>query len=179
MKRILIILAIAATTLVGGLLAERSVGAQEHAPMTEEHIARIRANCVDAQATLFQLHASDAGLRVNRGQIYESISTKLMTPFNIRLVQNRIDAATLVSTAAEYERQLQAFRSQYQEYDQAMSATLRMNCVKQPVAFYDSVTDTRKKRQLTHEKSVDLQKIIEKYGNEVDVLIKNFESKES
>jgi hypothetical protein len=176
MKRALIIAGMVATTLVGGLLFGMSANAEDRLPMTDEHIARIRANCVDAQATLFQLHASDAGLRVNRGQIYESLSTKLMTPFNLRLVLNRIDGATLVTAAAEYERQLQAFRNQYQEYDQAMTTTLRMNCVKQPVAFYDSVTDARKKRQLTHESTVELHKTIEKYGNEVDALAKNFEA---
>lgn len=178
MKRTLIIAGIVATTLVGGLLfGMPSAQAEDAAPMTDAHIARIKANCVDAQATLFQLHASDAGLRVNRGQIYESLSTKLMTPFNLRMVLNRIDAASLVTAAAEYERQLQAFRNQYQEYDQAMTATLRMNCVKQPVAFYDSVADTRKKRQLTHESTVELHKTIEKYGTEVDALSKNFEGK--
>jgi hypothetical protein len=175
MKRALVISVIVATTLVGGLLFGMSAQAEDAAPMTDAHIARIRANCVDAQATLFQLHASDAGLRVNRGQIYESISTKLMAPFNIRLVLNRIDGATLVTVAAEYERQLQAFRNQYQQYDLVMSRTVKMNCVKQPVAFYDGVTDARQKRQLTYESTVELHKIIEKYSNEVDALAKNFE----
>lgn len=175
MNRILIISGIVAATLIGGAAFGVSAQAEDAAPMTDAHIARIRANCVDAQATLFQLHASDAGLRVNRGQIYESISTKLMAPFNIRLVLNRIDAASLVTTAAEYERQLQAFRNQYQQYDVAMATTLKMNCVNQPVAFYDSVVDTRKKRQLTHETTVELQKTIQKYSDEVDALAKNFE----
>lgn len=175
MNRILIISVLVATSLAGGVLFGMSAQAEDAAPMTDAHIERIRANCVDAQATLFQLHASDAGLRVNRGQIYESISTKLMAPFNIRLVLNRIDAANLVTTAAQYERQLQAFRDQYQQYDIAMNAIIRMNCVKQPVAFYDGVVDARKKRQQTHEATVELQKTIKKYGDEVDALSKNFE----
>lgn len=176
MNRILIISAIVATTIIGGTAFGMSAQAEDKAPMTDAHIERIRANCVDAQATLFQLHASDAGLRVNRGQIYESISTKLMAPFNIRLVLNRIDAANLVTTAAEYERQLQAFRNQYQQYDVIMNETIKMNCVKQPVAFYDNVADARKKRQLTHEATIDLQKTIKKYGDEVEALSKNFEA---
>ena len=100
MNRILVIYAIVAATVVGGLVYSATAQAEDTLPMTDEHIARIRANCVDAQKTLFQIHASDAGLRVNRGQIYESMSTKLMAPFNIRLVLNRIDAANLVTTAS-------------------------------------------------------------------------------
>lgn len=176
MNRILVIYAIVAATVVGGLVYSATAQAEDTLPMTDEHIARIRANCVDAQKTLFQIHASDAGLRVNRGQIYESVSTKLMAPFNIRLVLNRIDAANLVTTASEYERQLQGFRTQYQQYDIAMTAAIRMDCVNQPVAFYDNVADARRKRQLTHETTVELQKIIEKYGSEVDTLAKNFEA---
>jgi hypothetical protein len=176
MNRIVILAALVVTTIVGGGLYTMAAHAEDAAPMTDEHIARIRANCTDAQAALFQLHASDAGLRVNRGQIYESISTKLMAPFNIRLVLNRIDGASLVTTAAEYERQLQAFRNQYQQYDVAMNELLHMNCAKQPVAFYDGVADTRKKRQLTYETTVELQKIIEKYGQEVDALAKNYQA---
>ncbi len=176
MSRISIITTLVAATIIGGFVFSMSAQAEDVAPMTDAHIERIRANCVDAQAALFQLHASDAGLRVNRGQIYESISTKLMAPFNIRLVLNRIDGANLVTTASEYERHLQAFRNQYQQYDEAMTALLRMNCVKQPVAFYDAVADTRKKRQLTHETTVELQKTIQKYGDEVSALAKNFQA---
>lgn len=171
----IVILALIATAIAGGAAVSAVALAEETPPMTEEHIARIRDNCVDAQSILFQLHASDAGLRVNRGQIYESIATKLIAPFNSRLVLNRINEESLLSSASAYEKQLQVFRSQYQQYEEAMSATLRINCVNQPVAFYDNVADTRKKRQLTHQSSVELQAIIKQYGADVDTFAKNFE----
>jgi hypothetical protein len=175
MKRLLIMTAVVATFVsVAGF--GMAVNAEESVTMTEEHIARIRDNCVDAQSTLFQLHASDAGLRVNRGQIYESISTKLMAPFNSRLILNRVNSDTLVKLGVEYEQQLQTFRLQYKQYEEAMSATLRMNCVNQPVAFYDSVVDTREKRRLTHEATVSLQKTIQKYGDEVEVFAGKFQA---
>lgn len=179
MIRTLITTGLVVATLVGGVLFSMAVSAEDVAPMTDEHIARIRANCVDAQAALFQLHASDAGLRVNRGQIYESISTKLMAPFNSRIVLNRISDENLLTTAAEYDKQLLAFRQQYQQYEEAMSATLRINCVNQPVAFYDRVADTRAKRKLTHETTVELHKTIQKYSSEVETYAKNFQADQS
>jgi hypothetical protein len=175
MNRMIVTLAFIAAAIAGGAAMSMVVSAEDTPPMTEEHIARIRDNCVDAQSILFQLHASDAGLRVNRGQIYESVATKLIAPFNSRLVLNRINEESLLSSASEYEKQLQVFRTQYQQYEEAMSATLRINCVNQPVAFYDSVVDTRKKRQLTHQSSVELQTTIKRYGADVDVFAKNFE----
>jgi hypothetical protein len=166
-------------TLFSGAIFGFAASAEETAPMTDSHIARIRTNCVDAQSTLFQLHATDAGLRVNRGQIYESISTKLIAPFNSRIVLNRISDETLLSTAAQYDKQLEAFRQQYQLYEEAMSASLRINCVNQPVAFYDSVVDTREKRRLTHEAAADLHKTIQDYGVKVDMYAKNFQADKS
>ncbi|HEX7484056.1 MAG TPA: hypothetical protein VF281_02790 [Candidatus Saccharimonadales bacterium] len=178
MNRFLILTCLA-ITLVGSVALSGVVRAEDQAPMTEAHIARIRANCVDTKGSLQQLQATDAGLRVNRGQIYESIATKLMAPLNSRLVLNRIDSETFLNIADEYEQQLHTFRQLYQQYDEAMSATLRINCINQPVAFYDSVADTRAKRQQTHEATVQLHKIIEKYGIEVDNFARNFAADKS
>lgn len=176
MKRFFIMICLA-VTLVGSVALGDVVRADDdQAPMTEAHIARIRANCIETKSTLQQIHATDAGLRVNRGQIYESIATKLMAPLNSRLVLNRLDSDTFLTIADEYEQQLQAFRLQYQQYEEAMSATLRINCVNQPVAFYDSVTDTRTKRQATHDATIQLHKTIEKYGLEVKNFADNFEA---
>lgn len=176
MNHFRIIAACVTATLIGGVVFAVTATADDAAPMTDEHIARIRANCVDAQSTLFQLHASDAGLRVDRGQLYESISTKLMAPFNSRIVLNRVSDENLLTTATQYDKQLLAFRQQYQQYEEAMSATLRIKCVNQPVAFYDSIADTREKRRLTHEASVELHKIILNYGSEVETYAKNFKA---
>lgn len=131
--------------------------------MTEAHIARIRANCVDAQSTLSQLHASDALLRVNRGRLYESISTQLMVPFNSRVSLNQLDGAKLVAISTTYEGQLTSFRTNYKLYEEAMSQTLRINCTNEPVAFYDQVNDTRVKRKKVHDNTLSLHKTIGEY----------------
>lgn len=137
--------------------------AQETTPMTEAHIARIRANCVEAQSTLGQLHASDALLRVNRGRLYESISTQLMVPLNSRISISQLDGVKLVAISTTYESQLASFRSNYKLYEEAMSQTLRINCTNEPVAFYDQVNDTRNKRKKVHENTLSLHKTIGEY----------------
>jgi hypothetical protein len=174
MKRVIIFISIVATAMVAGIIWQGSVKA-DNAPMTEAHIARIRANCVDAQSTLSQLHASDALLRVNRGQLYESISTKLMAPLNSRISLNRLDGVSLVAIAATYEGQLTYFRQTYQQYEEAMSDTLKINCTNQPVAFYDSVADTRAKRKKVHESTVALHDTIRNYKDEFEAFAKQFD----
>lgn len=143
--------------------------------MTEAHIERIRTNCGQAQATLNQLHASDALLRVNRGRLYESISTKLMTPFNSRVALNKLDSLNLPGITSRYDRELMAFRQNYQHYEESMSKTLKLDCTKQPVAFYDSVAETREKRMRTHESVVKLNKTIQDYKAEFEVFAQKFQ----
>lgn len=158
--------------LTGSLLAMTMfaavVKAQSQPPMTEAHITRIRDNCVEAQSTLSQLHASDALLRVNRGQLYESISTKLMAPLNSRIALNKLDGSSLVSTTVDYETTLDKFRSDYQQYEQTLSSALQINCTKQPVTFYDDVQKARADRTQVHNDIVALETLIEKYRTEFE-----------
>jgi hypothetical protein len=179
MKRFLIFTAVATVAITGALVWHVSSARGAEEPMTEAHIARIRSNCVEAQSTLTQLHTSDALLRVNRGQLYESISTKLMAPFNSRVAINKLDGTTLVALATDYERELAAFRLNYQQYEEAMSKTLKINCANQPVAFYDSIGDTRAKRRVTHDSTLALQKTIQDYKNEFEAFARKFQESHS
>ena len=173
MKRFLI-LSVGMAVTVTSLAIGNSLLARADNLMTEAHIQRIRSNCVEAQSTLYQLHASDALLRVNRGQLYDSISTKLMEPFDSRLTLNSYNAADLVSVASSYDQKLSAFRTDYQQYEEAMSRTLQINCTNQPVAFYDSVADTRTKRGKVHEDAMNLHKTISDYKDAFETFAKNF-----
>lgn len=175
MKRFLVCLAVFGAML-GAVFLHGIAMADDQAPMTEAHIARIRSNCIDAQAMLNRLHASDALQRVNQGQLYESISTKLMAPFNSRVALAQLDGVTLVSLAATYDQQLSTFRTNYQIYEEGMSNLLAMNCTNQPVAFYDGVADVRTKRQTVHDNVVALQKTVQDYQNAFEDFAKRFEA---
>lgn len=167
MKRLLVLCA-ALAALMGSVAVIGQVARAKETPMTEAHVARIRANCVEAQSALRQIHQSDVLMRINRGQLYEQISTKLMAPLNSRIALNRLDSADLVSTTAKYEKQLGTFRSAYQSYDKAMNDVLKMNCTAQPVAFFDAVGDARSKRKKVHEATLTLQQTIKEYKTEFE-----------
>lgn len=169
----------AAIVLIGiaslGFFVASAAAQSGETEMTEAHIERIRSNCVEAQSTLNQLHASDALLRVNRGQLYEFISTKLMAPLNSRIALNRLDGASLISVSADYERQLSAFRLNYQAYEESMSALLKIKCTNQPVAFYDAVKATRQKREKVHESTTQLHTLIKLYKTEFETFAQKVE----
>lgn len=147
MKRLMVLLSLLLASAVALTAVGTIVAAQDElVTMDEAHVERIRANCGSAKTTLARIHASDALLRVNRGQLYESVSTKLMANLNSRIALNRLEGAELIQIASDYERQLQKFRIDYQAYEQQFSQLLRIDCDKQPVQFYDTVASVRDKR---------------------------------
>jgi hypothetical protein len=156
-------------------LAMLRTASADDTPVTDEQIARIRSNCVTTRNTLNQLHASDAYLRVDRGQLYQSIITKLMTPFNERLLSNNLDVSLLAATTSSYSLTLDTFRTDYQAYEEQLSDALNVDCNKEPVTFYDDIIAARAKRSLVHDDVVKLNGFITTYSGGVDTIVKSYQ----
>lgn len=137
--------------------------------LTDDQIGIIKANCVDVQSTLERVHASDALTRVNLGQRYETISTKLMAPMNSRIALNRLDNVELTKTTVDFNAELDNFRSLYQQYEQTMLRAIQINCVNQPVSFYDTITLARDHRAAVHDSVVKLSGLLKQYGSQFEV----------
>lgn len=152
------------------------VNADSNAALTAEQIEQIKSSCVVTKNTLTQLHASDALLRVNRGQLYESLQTKLMDGFNGRVANNNLNNANLVSVTNSYESVLNTFRSDYIGYEEQLSSAINIDCSKQPVEFYDSVASARVKRNKVHEDVISLHSFIDQYSAAVKQFEENYKT---
>lgn len=148
----------------------------QNTKMTSQQTERIVSSCVSAKATLTQLHTSDALLRVNMGQIYESMSTKLMNKFNGRLKSNGYSNSGITEISTNYETMLDKFRSNYITYEEHLSLALFIDCSKQPTSFYDAVTSARVERERVHSDVLKLNQIISQYKSSVDQFEKNYQS---
>lgn len=168
-------LRIVAIGLLGGILLSSltmpSVLAQ--VSLTEAQRQTIRSNCVTVKNSLNQLHASDALLRVNRGQVYESMGSKLMNNFNARLRSNDRDIRGLEVVSGNYQTALTKFREDYRTYEEQLSATLRIDCSAEPDEFHAAVLDSRVKRQTVHQDVLRLHRLIDDYRSAVDDFILN------
>lgn len=149
--------------------------AETDPPLDETHKERIIAQCTSAKATLQQLHRSDASLRVDRGRLYEFMSTKLMGRLNSRLALNRLDAGSLVAIAARYEKTFSDFRDAYQRYEEQLSTTLRTDCTNQPEQFYYRVVDAQKKRKTVNDRAQDLRNIAGEFYRSFEQFSKDFQ----
>ncbi len=159
--------------LIATFLPITSVGAAP-VPLTDAKIENIRQNCLSAQVVLQRIQRSDAATRVNRGQVYEVILTRLMSPFNGRLAFNRLDeASTFTATTKKYEQAVDTFKEDYAAYEDSLSNVLKMKCQNQPVTFYDTLTATREARALVAKDIDEISKILQEYNSLVNVLQKS------
>jgi hypothetical protein len=86
-----------------------------------------------------------------------------MANLNSRIVLNRLDGVELISITNEYERALTAFRTNYQLYEQQLSQAMSIDCMKQPVAFYDAVSGAQRKRKAVYDAVTNLNTQANKY----------------
>lgn len=164
-KKILIISLFFSTFICSAFLL--NVNAQT-VPMTDRQIELIRNSCVSTKSTLNQLHSSDALLRVNIGQSYESMSAKLMEKFNIRVTNNGMNSTGLTLATTNYGLLLDGFRADYITYEKQLSMAIMIDCDAQPVAFYDAVMLARSSRNQIHDDILGLNQSLEQYGLTLD-----------
>jgi hypothetical protein len=143
--------------------------------LTDEQKAKIQSNCLSIQGALNQLHSSDALLRVNRGQIYETVGTKLMNNFNARLNNNGLDNKGLVAVTDQYQAALTSFRANYRVYERQLSAAMDTDCTSKPVAFHDAVAVAREKRAAVYSDVLRMNRFIDDYRSAVNDFMLNFD----
>lgn len=160
-------------TVLLSVVAVRSASAQS--VISQDQLNTIKANCLTIKDSLSQLHASDALLRVNRGQIYESINMKLMERFNARLGNNGYDSRGLSLTSSNYMSALNLFRSNYRAYERQLSAALRIDCEKQPGEFHTAVESARTLRLKLNGNIKSLNRYIDDYRAGVNDFLINYQ----
>ncbi len=153
--------------VISAVLLRFSTVSAQTTSLSEDRINSIRASCTSAKSILSQLHANDALLRVNRGQIYESMSTKLMARFNNRVTSHGFNALYLSQAMTDYVSALNDFRSSYRTYEEKLSNTIDIDCNKDPTGFYQSLIDARYNRTALHTSVIKLNQKMDDYGSAV------------
>lgn len=127
--------------LVVAVMPVASWATSQVASLTDDQVEYVRNNCADTQTALRTLYATDAVARVNMGQQYEAISSKLMAPMNDRVVSNKLNGTELVKTTAAFDKELDNFRKNiYSPYKDKLTEIFSMKCYDQPIEFYDRLT---------------------------------------
>lgn len=174
MRRFISLVVLSAVILSTSLLWASVVNAQSSS-LTVEQEEQIKANCTTIKGSLNQLHASDALLRVNRGQIYQSMARNLMDNFNNRLGSNSLDNKAMLTVTTSYRAALAKFNTDYISYEQKLSQALRENCTNQPASFYRLLQEARQLRATVNEDVKKLHQLIDDYRTAVNGFYLNYE----
>ncbi len=160
MKKIIIALVAAYMTLASSVVSAEApfIGAEK----------RILENsCVAAQINLQRVQEADLLARINRGRRY-GVLLKLMTNFNGRVVQNKIDAPELVTIASNYQKSLVSFRQEYTAYDDLLRLTIQVDCIKQPAIFKQDLEKLRQMRLVLNKRVNEFDELLDGYKAGVD-----------
>lgn len=171
-KRLIILSAVLA---IAGVVSYLTPNVMAQSALTDEQRDRIKFNCVQIKNTLNQLKVSDALLRVNRGQHYESISGKLMDRFNTRVSNNGLDSQGLLSVKTSYDNALNTFREHYTAYERQLLTATRIDCTKDPDGFHLAIENARTKRGIVHDDVLKLNALIDDYRATVNDFKTNFQ----
>ncbi|MEK7620927.1 MAG: hypothetical protein AAB395_01065 [Patescibacteria group bacterium] len=135
------------------------------ADLSPEKESIIKQTCVSAQTVLQRIQHNDAATRVNRGQGYETIVSRLMVPLNTRTTSNGYNdsAPLLIDTTKNFQQALENFKEDYESYDNSVSAALRIKCQDKPADFYGYLEDARSERQKVSNGITNLAGLIGEY----------------
>ncbi len=135
------------------------------ADLTSEKRVIVVQTCVSAQTVMQKIQHNDAATRVNRGQAYETLISRLMTPLNTRSTSNGYNssATLLTDTTKRYQQSLDNFKDHYKSYDNAISSALKTKCKDKPEVFYGFIEDARRERQNVANDIAALNGLINEY----------------
>ena len=127
-------------------------------------------NCSSVRVAIKNIHTNDALTRVNVGQRYNSISTKLVARLNGRLAVNKLDSSKLVNITNDFESARLKFNSNYNDYDTTMTELDHANCSEDVAGYYQKLVAAREARNRLSENVKTLNDLLIKYRAEVQVV---------
>ena len=149
------------------LVPTATAGALDRYILSEQQIRQITDHCVESKSALRRIATADALLRVNLGQRYDTIATRLMAPLNSRVAINGLDGVALTEKTVEFNKKRTEFSNSYTKYDRSFNSLESIDCVSDPVGYYQAVEITRADRLDVHGKVTELSRLSAEYRSAV------------
>ena len=145
----------------------------ENAPMvikipTESQLTKITSECSAIKTHLGKLRSNDALIRVNLGQNYETMASKVMANFNLRVVSNKLNGAAMVEKTAEFNENFNYFRDNYYIYERELTKLTNIDCQKSPTDFYAQLERVRYYRHELNFNTSMMSKIATEYYEDLE-----------
>ncbi|MBQ3275197.1 hypothetical protein IJH46_02115 [Candidatus Saccharibacteria bacterium] len=111
-----------------------------------QKLENISENCGSIRQSLKLLQRSDSRARTYFGAIYETVSSKYITPMNLRLVKNDLSSVSLLNIQTSIASTRADFSSDFIDYSRSLEELIALDCRLEPEEFYEKLESTREKR---------------------------------
>ena len=155
MKRVFVLM-ILAIGLTGFCAAPVSAISENQKNTIVDHCTSIRESLKNVQKT-------DSRTRVYLGGYYETILSKFIVPFNVRLVENNLSTAGFVENQNNYAETKTLFMNDFISYQQNLEELVLTDCKEKPEDFYNKLDIVRKKRKAVEQDTLKLRSLISEH----------------
>ncbi len=115
--------------------------------LSAEQNDAIVQNCSNIKQSLQQLQRADSRTRAYLGSAYETISTRFITPLNVRMVRNNLTSTVLFRIQNDFSSAQAIFRDSYVDYMRELENLIATDCTRAPEDFYNKLISARNKRE--------------------------------
>lgn len=174
----MVLFTMAALLIGGGAQLAYAQDSSDPVILTESQTQAIIDSCNVSKIALADVHYSDAATRVNLGQEYANLTTRLMAPLNSRISLAGRDGVELTRITADYNGERTDFIEAYKRYDDSMSAALAIDCRRNPAEYYAAIDVARERRAEVREISRQLNSLARQYQVEFEAFVERTEQGE-
>lgn len=145
----------------GGIVVAEEGDEATSATITETQKEAIRKNCDMIRENLKYTQREDSRTRVYLGRYYETILTKFVTPLNLRLVENNISDAGLITNQSDLATRRGMFVNDFIGYSQELEELTQIDCKTEPEKFYTQLVEVREKRAAVQKDAKKMRGLID------------------
>lgn len=138
--------------------------------ISEERRGLISQNCGTLRQSLKLLQRSDSRARAYFGSVYETISSKYLTPLNLRLVKNNLSSNNLLSLQTSLASLRSDFSTDFIAYSKSLEELIALDCRLEPDEFYQKLEETREKRAVVASDMDKINKLLTSLVSETKAL---------
>jgi hypothetical protein len=138
--------------------------------ISDQKATNISTSCAQLKVRLSTIQSTDTVLRINRGRLYDSQVSDQMAAFNSRVVNNKVNAPLLISSAADFQAGFKALQESFKTYTDDLTTAKGLDCSNNPREFYGWINKARIDRASVNAATTNLDQLLDKYIQELSNL---------
>lgn len=143
--------------------------------LSDEQRNNITQNCSSIRQSLKLLQRSDARARTYFGSIYETVSSKYITPLNLRLIKNNLSSVALINLQTALSTTRTNFNTDYIDYSKSLEELIAVDCRLEPDQFYAKLEATREKRRALADDTKSMNTLLTDSVKSVELIKENLD----